>query len=265
MQPIACVPSNRLLQAMSAETRSRIVPHLERVALPLGTVVSESGVAAAHMYFPIDCIISLLNATEDRHSEEISMVGNEGMLGLSLFMGGATTATSAVVQNAGSAYRLPSAMMESEFLRHGEFMALMLRFTQSLITQIAQTAACNRHHTIYQQVCRWLLHSLDRLPSNRLLMTQGLIANLLGVRREGVTEAAVKLQAQGAITYQRGCIDVIDRELLERQCCECHGVVKREYERLMPHFDGAPERTPARIGFAVPDVQRPRLATAYRR
>ncbi len=265
MQAFASVPTNRLLQAMSAETRSRIVPNLEHVALPLGTVISESGVPAEHLYFPIDCIVSLLNATEDRDWAEIAMVGNEGILGLSLFMGGSSSATRSMVQAAGSAYRLPAQMIDGEFLRHGDFMALMLRYTQSLISQIAQTAACNRHHTIYQQVCRWLLHSLDRLPGTRLLITQGLIAELLGVRREGVTEAAGKLQAKGAITYHRGCIDVIDRALLERQCCECHGVVKREYDRLLPLSIGSSPGAPSRIGFPQQDEQRPRMSAPYGR
>ncbi len=256
---LSFVKTNRLLQAMSADTRSRIVPWLERVALPLGAVISEPDVATDHLYFPIDCIVSLINLTSEHHCAEVSVVGNEGVVGMALFMGGDHSASRAVVQAAGSAWRIPSALVDSEFQRHGEFMALMLRYTQALMAQIAQTAVCNRHHTIDQQLGRWLLHSLDRIQGNSLQMTQGLIANMLGVRREGVTEAAGKLQARGAIAYRRGHIDVLDRRLLERLSCECYGVVRREYDRLFPAPPTEPNRLPARIDIPLPDVQRPPL------
>jgi CRP-like cAMP-binding protein len=225
---------NHLLAALPAEARDRIYPHLELVPLPLGKVLYESGDALRHVYFPTDSIVSLLYVMEDGASAEISVVGNEGLIGVALFMGGESTPSRAIVQSAGFAYRLPGQRLKDEFNRHGALLLLMLRYTQALITQMAQTAVCNRHHHIDQQLCRWLLLSLDRLPTNRLTMTQELIANMLGVRREGVTDAAGKLQAMGAIQYSRGTITVLDRAMIEERCCECYAVVKTETDRLLP-------------------------------
>ncbi len=227
---------NHLLAAMSAEVRGRVFPSLELVALPLGKVLYESGDALRHVYLPTDAIVSLLYVMESGASAEISVVGNEGLIGIALFMGGESTPSRAIVQNAGYAYRLPGQLLKDEFNRHGEVMQLLLRYTQALITQMAQTAVCNRHHSVDQQLCRWLLLSLDRLPSNQLTMTQELIANMLGVRREGVTDAAGKLQRIGVIEYSRGQITVLDRPKLERLSCECYAVVKRESDRLMPYL-----------------------------
>ena len=204
------------------------------MSLPLGKVLYESGDTMHHVYFPIDSIVSLLYVMQDGASAEISVVGNDGLIGISLFMGGESTPSRAIVQSAGTAWQLPGQRLKDEFNRHGALLQLMLRYTQALITQMAQTAVCNRHHTIDQQLCRWLLLSLDRLPSNRLAMTQELIANMLGVRREGVTEAASKLQKLGVIEYSRGKITVIDRAHLERLSCECYAVVRKETERLLP-------------------------------
>jgi CRP-like cAMP-binding protein len=230
---------NHLLAALSPEVRGRICAYLEPVSMPLGDVVYESGDAMRHVYFPIDSIISLLYVMADGGSAEISLVGNEGLVGVALYLGGESTPSRAIVQSAGSALRLPRLRLKQEFNRHGEFMLLTLRYTQSLITQMAQTAVCNRHHTLDQQLCRWLLLSLDRLPSNTLTMTQELIANMLGVRREGVTEAAGKLQRLGVIQYSRGRITVIDRLKLEELSCECYAVVKRETDRLLPYATAA--------------------------
>ena len=202
--------------------------------MKLGHVLYESGVALQHVYFPADCIISLLYVMENGASAEIAVVGNEGMVGISLFMGGDTTPSRAVVQSAGHAYRLKGSLLKEEFARSGAAQHLLLRYTQALLTQMAQTAVCNRHHTVEQQLCRWLLLSLDRLSDNKLTMTQELIANMLGVRREGVTEAAGKLQAAGLIRYSRGKITVLDRPRLERKACECYAVVKKESDRLLP-------------------------------
>jgi CRP-like cAMP-binding protein len=226
---------NHLLAALSAEVRQRLFVHLERVALPLGKVLYESGDTMRHVYFPIDSIISLIYVMESGASAEISVVGNEGLVGIALFMGGESTPSRAVVQSGGHALRLKGPLLKAEFDRHGELLVLMLRYTQALITQMAQTAVCNRHHSIDQQLCRWLLLSLDRLPSNQLTMTQELIANMLGVRREGVTEAAGKLQRQGVIEYSRGHITVLDRHKLEQLSCECYAVVKKETDRLLPY------------------------------
>ncbi|HFZ2531293.1 TPA: Crp/Fnr family transcriptional regulator [Pseudomonas aeruginosa] len=227
---------NHLLAALTQEIQERLIPHLERVTLPLGKVLYESGDALRHVYFPTDAIVSLLYVMEDGASAEISVVGNEGLIGVAVFMGGESTPSRAIVQSAGHAYRLPGQKLKDEFNRHGEMLQLMLRYTQALITQMAQTAVCNRHHSIDQQLCRWLLLSLDRLPSNQLSMTQELIANMLGVRREGVTEAAGKLQKLGVIKYSRGHITVLDRPQLEALCCECYTVVKRETDRLLPYL-----------------------------
>jgi len=237
---------NHLLAALPTEVSDRIFPHLQLVPLPLGKVLYESGDALRHVYFPTDSIISLLYVMEDGASAEISVVGNEGLIGVALFMGGESTPSRAIVQSSGHAYRLSSQKLKDEFNRHGAMLLLMLRYTQSLITQMAQTAVCNRHHSIDQQLCRWLLLSLDRLPSNRLTMTQELIANMLGVRREGVTEAAGKLQKLGVIRYSRGAITVLDRPGLEEMSCECYAVVKAETDRLLPYLVDAPVKRSVR-------------------
>ncbi|HUG99175.1 MAG TPA: Crp/Fnr family transcriptional regulator [Gammaproteobacteria bacterium] len=239
---------NSLLAALPGAARERIDPHLKLVEMPLGKVLYESGDKLRHVYFPIESIVSLLYVMESGASAEISVVGNEGIIGMALFMGGESTPSRAIVQSAGWAYQLPGNALMTEFNRHGELQDLMLRYTQSLITQMAQTAVCNRHHSIDQQLCRWLLLSLDRLPNNKLVMTQELIANMLGVRREGVTEAAGKLQRLGAIEYHRGAITVLDRPLLEKLCCECYAVVKKETDRLLPHTNQPARRpTPNRL------------------
>ena len=209
-------------------------PHLELVPLVLGQVLYESGSRLHSVYFPTDSIVSLLYVMIDGGSAEIAMVGHEGMVGIALFMGGETTPNRAVVQSSGHAYKLRGPLLKEEFNRSGAMQHLLLRYTQSLLTQMAQTAVCNRHHSVHQQLARWLLLSLDRLPTNTLLMTQELIANMLGVRREGVTEAAGHLQAQGLIEYSRGRITVLDRTKLEQASCECYRVVKRESDRLLP-------------------------------
>jgi CRP-like cAMP-binding protein len=227
---------NHLLSALSPDIQSHFFSHLELVSMPLGKVLYESGDTMCHVYFPVDCIVSLLYVMESGASAEISVVGNEGLIGIALFMGGESTASRAIVQSAGHAYRLSAPRLKEEFNRHGDMMLLLLRYTQSLITQMAQTAVCNRHHSIDQQLCRWLLLSLDRLSDNHLVMTQELIANMLGVRREGVTEAAGKLQKVGAIEYSRGHITVLDRPMLESLCCECYAVVKKESDRLLNYI-----------------------------
>ncbi len=227
---------NHLLAALPRDVQDRILPNIEIVPLPLGEVIYEPGNKLAHVYFPIDAIVSLLYVMENGSSAEISVVGNEGIIGIALFMGGGSTSSRAIVQSAGSAYRLKGCRLTEEFNRHGKLLDLMLRYTQSLITQMAQTAVCNRHHSIDQQLCRWLLLSLDRLPDNHLTMTQELIANMLGVRREGVTEAAGKLQKLGVIHYQRGHITVLNRKKLEELSCECYEVVKTETDRLLPYI-----------------------------
>ncbi|MEJ5992443.1 Crp/Fnr family transcriptional regulator [Ramlibacter sp. PS3R-8] len=225
---------NHLLASLPAAEYQRWAPMLEEVDLPLGRVLYESGLSLAHVYFPIDSIVSLLYVMEDGASAEIAVVGNEGLVGVSLFMGGETTPSRAVVQSAGRGFRLAADVMKKEFDRAGPVLHLLLRYTQALITQMAQTAVCNRHHSLDQQLCRWLLLSLDRLEGNQLRMTQELIANMLGVRREGVTDAALKLQAAGLIRYSRGHITVLDRAGLEERTCECYAVVKKEYDRLLP-------------------------------
>jgi CRP-like cAMP-binding protein len=225
---------NHLLAALSPEVQERIFPFLEPAPMPLGKVLFESGAPERHVYFPTDSIISLLYVMENGASAEISVVGNEGLVGIALFMGGESTTSRALVQSAGFAYRLLGKRFKDEVSRHGDLLFLMLRYSQALITQMAQTAVCNRHHTIEQQLCRWLLLSLDRLPANQLIMTQELIANMLGVRREGVTDAAGRLQKEGVIEYRRGHITVLDRPKLEQLCCECYAVVKLETDRLLP-------------------------------
>ncbi|MGZ5111239.1 MAG: Crp/Fnr family transcriptional regulator [Usitatibacter sp.] len=231
---MASPKQNHLLAALSAAELKRFRRHLEPVNMPLGKVVYESGRALDHVYFPTTSIVSLLYVLENGASAEIAVVGNDGVVGISIFMGGETTPSRAVVQSAGWAYRLPGAVMKEEFTCGGAMQHLMLRYTQSLITQMAQTAVCNRHHTVDQQLCRWLLLSIDRLAAPELTMTQELIANMLGVRREGVTEAAGKLQKAGVIRYQRGHINVLDRPRLEEMSCECYDVVRRETARLLP-------------------------------
>jgi CRP-like cAMP-binding protein len=225
---------NHLLAALSPAEQERLYPHLKLVPMPLGKVLYESGDLLRHVYFPTNSIVSLLYVMEDGGSAEISVVGNEGLLGIALFMGGETTPSRAIVQSAGHAYRLLGQQLKDEFHRNGGMQLLLLRYTQALITQMAQTAVCNRHHSVDQQLCRWLLLSLDRLASNELTMTQELIANMLGVRREGVTDAAGKLQKRGVIRYARGQITVLDRVKLEELCCECYAVVKKETDRLLP-------------------------------
>jgi CRP-like cAMP-binding protein len=225
---------NHLLAALPADERVRIFPHLERVPLALGEGLYEPDIQMRHVYFPTTAIVSLLYVMEDGASAEIAVVGNEGIVGVSLFMGGESTSSRGVVQSAGHAYRLRGQLLKEEFYRAGPMQRLLLRYTQSLLTQMAQTAVCNRHHSLDQQLCRWLLLSLDRLPANELIMTQELIANMLGVRREGVTEAAGNLQKAGLIEYHRGRITVLDRAGLEARACECYAVVKRECERLLP-------------------------------
>jgi len=233
--PVTSHPQeNHILDALPQAERDRLFPFLKLVALPLGQVLYESGDTLRHIYFPTDSIISLLYVLKDGASAEIAVVGNEGAIGVALFMGGETTTNRAIVQSAGSAYLLTGARLKEEFQRHGELLHILLRYTQALITQMAQTAVCNRHNSVDQQLCRWLLLSLDRLSSPKLTMTQELMANMLGVRREGVTEAAGKLQRLGVITYQRGHITVLDRAHLEQLSCECYAVVKKETDRLLP-------------------------------
>ena len=236
MPETAYPQQNQILDALSPAARERLLPHLQVVELPLGMVLYESGDTLRHIYFPTDSIVSLLYVLEDGASAEIAVVGNDGAIGVALFMGGETTTNRAIVQSAGSAYRLTGSRLKQEFERHGEMLHILLRYTQALITQMAQTAVCNRHHSVDQQLCRWLLLSLDRLSSNQLTMTQELIANMLGVRREGVTEAAGKLQKLGVIDYRRGHITVLDRPKLEQLSCECYAVVKKETDRLLPHL-----------------------------
>ena len=224
---------NHLLEALPTAEWQRWLPQLEAVEMPLGHVLYESGTTLSHVYFPTTAIVSLLYVMENGASAEIAVVGNEGIVGISLFMGGESTTSRAVVQSAGHGFRLKAQLIKEEFNR-APVLHLLLRYTQALITQMAQTAVCNRHHSLDQQLCRWLLLSLDRLQGNELVMTQELIANMLGVRREGVTEGALKLQRAGLISYARGRISVLDRPGLERRSCECYGVVKKEYDRLLP-------------------------------
>ena len=224
---------NYLLAALPDAELQRWVPQLERVEMPLGQVLYEAGGTLSHVYFPTTAIVSLLYVMENGASAEIAVVGNEGIVGISLFMGGDSTSSRAVVQSEGMGIRLKAQVMKDDFNRAGPVLHLLLRYTQALITQMAQTAVCNRHHSLDQQLCRWLLLSLDRLKGNELVMTQELIANMLGVRREGVTEGALKLQQAGLIRYARGHISVLDRDGLEKRSCECYAVVKKEYDRLL--------------------------------
>jgi CRP-like cAMP-binding protein len=230
---------NRVLAALPTSEYRHIASGLELVVLQAGVSLYESGMRMEYVHFPLDCIVSLLYIMKNGASAAIALVGREGIVGVSIFMGGGSTPSRAMVQTPGWSYRLKSSTLSSEFERHGRFQHLLLNYTQALITQMSQTAVCNRHHSLDQQLCRWLLLSLDRLPSNKIEMTQELIANLLGVRREGVTEAAGKLQEQGAIEYRRGHITVLDRGKLEAGVCECYRVVKDEYDRLLPHVSAA--------------------------
>jgi CRP-like cAMP-binding protein len=261
--PITPEPQqNHLLAAISEVIQDRLYPFLKVVFLPLGKVLYESGDVMQYVYFPTNSIVSLIYVMKDGASTEISVVGNDGMVGVSLFMGGESTPSRAVVQSAGYAYQIKSQDFKHEFSRHGEIMTLMLSYAQSLITQMTQTAACNRHHSIDQQLCRWLLLSLDRLMDNDLCMTQELIANMLGVRREGVTEAAGKLQKLGVIKYARGHIKVLDRKKLETLSCECYAVVKKETDRLLPTSHTCPANSHANS--LATDAARKKLLTTRR-
>ncbi|RVT44867.1 Crp/Fnr family transcriptional regulator [Rheinheimera sediminis] len=242
MSDIKGPQQNHLLAALPADAQDRLCPHMELVELPLGKVLYESGDTLRYVYFPTNSIVSLLYVMESGASAEISVVGNEGLIGVALFMGGESTTSRAIVQSAGQAYRLLGQRLKDEFNRHGALLHTLLRYTQALITQMAQTAVCNRHHSIDQQLCRWLLLSLDRLDSNELVMTQELIANMLGVRREGVTDAAGRLQRLGVIDYHRGHIKVLDRPKLESLSCECYAVVRKESDRLL-HWAKSTKRT----------------------
>ncbi len=242
---------NHLLAALSPEVQGRLFPYLELVPLPLRAVMYEAGRPMRHVYFPTDSIVSLQYVMENGASTAILVVGNEGLLGISLLMGGESTPSRSLVQSAGYAYRLPRSRVREEFGRHGELLVLMLRYTQALITQVAQTAVCNRHHLIDQQLCRWLLLSMDRLSHNHLTMTQEFMANMLGVRREGITKAASKLEQLGAISYTRGLIKVIDRPKLESLSCECYSVVKKETELLLHYL---PQRVAPMDKNAIPTV-----------
>ena len=245
---------NHLLAALSPDVQARLFPYLELVPLSLRALMYESGRAMRHVYFPTDSIVSLQYVMENGASTAILVVGNEGLVGISLFMGGESTPNRSLVQSAGHAYRLPRARVKEEFNRHGQLLVLMLRYTQALITQVAQTAVCNRHHSIDQQLCRWLLLSADRLSDNKLTMTQEFISNMLGVRREGVTQAASKLQQLGAISYTRGLIRVLDRPKLESLSCECYAVVKKETQLLLPYL---PQRQLITNSADIPTVTLP--------
>ena len=225
---------NWLFKSIPEDAWQRLLPHIEEFDMPLGLVLAKSGAKRSHIYFPTTAIVSLLYNLENGSSAEIAVIGNEGCVGVSIFMGGNSTLSTAVVQSAGKSYRIKANVIMEEFNQSGAVMRLLLRFTQALMTQMTQTAVCNRHHSLDQQFCRWLLLSLDRLPSNELVMTQELIANMLGVRREGVTEAAIAVQTAGLIQYARGRITILDRQGLEKRTCECYQIVKTECERLLP-------------------------------
>ncbi|MBK6008412.1 Crp/Fnr family transcriptional regulator [Ramlibacter ginsenosidimutans] len=245
---------NHLLAALSPDVQGRLFPHLELAELPLRALMYEAGRSMRHVYFPTDSIISMQYLMENGASTAISVVGNEGLLGITLYMGGESTPSRSIVQSAGYAYRLPRPRVKEEFNRHGELLLLMLRYTQALITQVAQTAVCNRHHTIHQQLCRWLLLSMDRLSHNKLTMTQEFISNMLGVRRAGVTVAASKLEQLGVISYERGLITVLDRPRLESLSCECYRVVKKETDLLLHYL---PQRQVIRDVANIPTVAVP--------
>jgi CRP-like cAMP-binding protein len=234
MPVLSTAKQNHLLAALPEAEWQRWLPELEPVEMPLGHVLYESGVTLTHVYFPTTAIVALLYVMQDGASAEIAVIGNEGLVGISSFMGGDSTPSRAVVQSAGQGFRMKAEILKREFARSVPVLHVLLRFTQALLTQMAQTAVCNRHHSVDQQLCRWLLLSLDRLQGEELAMTQELIANMLGVRREGVTESALKLQKAGIIRYSRGRITVLDRTELEKRTCECYAVVKKEYDRLLP-------------------------------
>jgi CRP-like cAMP-binding protein len=251
---------NHLLAALPAEEFERLAGHLQLVPMPLGEILYEPGGQLQHAYFPTTAIVSLHYVTESGASAEIAGVGNEGVVGISLFMGGQTTPSSAVVQTAGHAYRLPRHLLKQEFDRTGPVLQLLLRYTQALITQMTQTAVCNRHHSVEQQLCRWLLMTLDRVPSGQLVMTQELVARMLGVRREGITEAAGKLQHAGLIRYRRGHIAVLERTGLETRACECYAVVKKEISRLLSdvrYHEGVSNRRGTAPGQTATSVNSP--------
>lgn len=250
---------NHLLAALAPDVQGRLFPYLELVPLPLRSLLYESRRPMRHVYFPTDSIVSLQYVMENGASTALSVVGNEGLLGITLFMGGESTPTRSMVQSAGYAYRLPRLRVKEEFNRHGQLLLLMLRYTQSLITQISQTAVCNRHHSIDQQLCRWLLLSMDRLSHNHLTMTQEFIGNMLGVRREGVTQAALKLQQAGVISYARGMIKVLDRPKLEALSCECYGVVKKETDMLLNYL---PQRQVIANTDSIPTAELPTIPEA---
>lgn len=243
---------NHLLAALSPEVQERLFPYLELVQLPLRALLYESKRPMRHVYFPTDSIVSLQYMMENGASTAISVVGNEGLLGITLFLGGESTPSRSMVQSAGYAFRLPQRRVKEEFNRHGQLLMLMLRYTQALITQVSQTAVCNRHHSIDQQICRWLLLSMDRLSGNHLTMTQEFISNMLGVRRESVTDAAAKLQRLGVISYSRGLIKVIDRTKLEKLSCECYEVVKKESDLLLSYM---PQRQVIKNADTIPDAK----------
>jgi len=243
---------NHLLAALSPEIQTRLFPYLELVPLPLRGLLYEAGRPMSHVYFPTDSIVSVQYLMENGASTAISVVGNEGLLGITLFMGGESTPNRSLVQSAGHAYRLPRPKVKEEFGRHGQLLLLMLRYTQAMITQVSQTAVCNRHHSIDKQLCRWLLLSMDRLPDNHLTMTQEFIGSMLGVRREGVTEAANKLERLGVISYSRGLIEVLDRPRLEALSCECYAVVKKETDLLLDYM---PQRQVIKHPDAIPTVK----------
>ncbi len=247
---------NHLLAALSPDVQSRLFPHLELVPLPLRALLYESRRPMRHVYFPTDSIVSLQYLLENGTSTAISVVGNEGLLGITLFLGGESTPSRSVVQSAGYAYRLPRLKVKEEFNRHGQLLLLMLRYTQALITQVSQTAVCNRHHSIAQQLCRWLLLSMDRLSHNHLTMTQEFISHMLGVRREGVTQAALQLQQLGVISYKRGLIKVLDRPKLETLSCECYSVVKKETDFLLNYL---PQRQVITDTDSIPTATLPTL------
>lgn len=246
--------SNRLVEALPAADLARWQPHLETVTLSPGQVLATSGATATHVYFPVDALVSLMCLTEDGGSTEVGLVGNEGIVGVSLLMGDSSGAVQAVVQCAGLAYRMKSSILTEEFQRSASVRQLMLRYLQALLAQSAQMAVCNRHHTVEQQLCRWLLSALDRLPSNQLSLTQELIANTLGVRRAGVTEAASRLRRQGLLQCRRGHIAVLDRARLEQHACECYSVMRREHQRLAPPAARAPLQ-PQLITVNLPGLQ----------
>lgn len=254
VKPQPAPQQNHLLAALLPEVQTRLFPYLELVPLSLRAVMYEAKRPMRHIYFPTDSIVSLQYVMENGASTAILVIGNEGLLGISLLMGGESTPVRSLVQSAGYAYRLPRSRVRDEFSRHGQMLVLMLRYTQALITQVAQTAVCNRHHSIDQQLCRWLLLSMDRLSHNHLTMTQEFIANMLGVRREGVTEAALKLQQQGAISYSRGLIKVLDRPKLEALACECYGVVRKETELLLDYL---PQRSIIKNPDSIPTATLP--------